>query len=84
MSMTLMATLKIDDKDPVVRAKAASGAKVQIGKSGKFCGQSAVQMHGGMGVTDELAVSHYFKRYLFSVLKIDFKIADFFVCDIFE
>ena len=34
----------------------------QIGKSGKFCGQSAVQMHGGMGVTDELSVSHYFKR----------------------
>jgi len=61
-SMTLMASLKIDDKDPVVRRKAASGAKVQIGKSGKFCGQSAVQMHGGMGVTDELSVSHYFKR----------------------
>ncbi len=61
-SMTLMASLKIDDKDPTVRAKAASGAKVQIGKSGKFCGQSAVQMHGGMGVTDEMAVSHYFKR----------------------
>ncbi len=54
--------LKIDDKDSVVRRKAASGAKVQIGKSGKFCGQSAVQMHGGMGVTDELSVSHYFKR----------------------
>src|SRR5215208_1212888 len=61
-SMTLMASLKIDDKDSVVRRKAASGAKVQIGKSGKFCGQSAVQMHGGMGVTDELSVSHYFKR----------------------
>jgi pimeloyl-CoA dehydrogenase small subunit len=61
-SMTLMATLKIDDQDPVVRRKAASGAKVQIGKSGRFCGQSAVQMHGGMGVTDELSVSHYFKR----------------------
>jgi alkylation response protein AidB-like acyl-CoA dehydrogenase len=61
-SMTLMASLKIDDKDSIVRRKAASGAKVQIGKSGKFCGQSAVQMHGGMGVTDELSVSHYFKR----------------------
>jgi alkylation response protein AidB-like acyl-CoA dehydrogenase len=61
-SMTLMASLKIDDKDSNVRRKAASGAKVQIGKSGKFCGQSAVQMHGGMGVTDELSVSHYFKR----------------------
>ncbi len=61
-SMTLMATLKIDDPDATARKKAASGAKVQIGKSGKFVGQSAVQMHGGMGVTDELAVSHYFKR----------------------
>jgi len=61
-SMTLMATLKIGDSDAVTRRKAASGAKVQIGKSGKFCGQSAVQMHGGMGVTDELSVSHYFKR----------------------
>jgi len=61
-SMALMAALKIDDTDATVRAKAASGAKVQIGKSGKFCGQSAVQMHGGMGVTDELSVSHYFKR----------------------
>lgn len=61
-SMTLMATLKVDDSDATVRRKAASGAKVQIGKSGRFCGQSAVQMHGGMGVTDELSVSHYFKR----------------------
>jgi pimeloyl-CoA dehydrogenase small subunit len=61
-SMALMAALKVDDADATVRRKAASGAKVQIGKSGKFCGQSAVQMHGGMGVTDELAVSHYFKR----------------------
>ncbi len=61
-SMALMAALKVDDADSTVRRKAASGAKVQIGKSGKFCGQSAVQMHGGMGVTDELAVSHYFKR----------------------
>ncbi|MBX3503600.1 MAG: acyl-CoA dehydrogenase family protein [Alphaproteobacteria bacterium] len=61
-SMTLMAALKIDDADATVRKKAASGAKVQIGKSGRFCGQSAVQMHGGMGVTDELSVSHYFKR----------------------
>ncbi|MBL8674806.1 MAG: acyl-CoA dehydrogenase family protein [Rhodospirillales bacterium] len=61
-SMTLMAALKIDDPDAATRKKAASGAKVQIGKSGRFVGQSAVQMHGGMGVTDELSVSHYFKR----------------------
>ncbi len=61
-SMVLMATLKIDDADPAARRKAASAAKVQIGKSGRFVGQGAVQLHGGMGVTDELNVSHYFKR----------------------
>lgn len=61
-SMVLMATLRIDDPDPAVRRKAASAAKVQIGKSGRFVGQGAVQLHGGMGVTDELNVSHYFKR----------------------
>lgn len=61
-SMVLMATLRIDDADPAARRKAASAAKVQIGKSGRFVGQGAVQLHGGMGVTDELNVSHYFKR----------------------
>jgi pimeloyl-CoA dehydrogenase small subunit len=61
-SLVLMATLKIDDPDPTVRRKAASACKVQIGKSGKIVGQGAVQLHGGMGVTDELSVSHYFKR----------------------
>jgi alkylation response protein AidB-like acyl-CoA dehydrogenase len=42
--------------------KAVSAFKVQVGKSGRFVGQSAVQLHGGMGMTDELAVGHYFKR----------------------
>jgi alkylation response protein AidB-like acyl-CoA dehydrogenase len=60
-SMVLMATLKIDE-DAAARRKAASAVKVQIGKSGRFVGQGAVQLHGGMGVTDELNVSHYFKR----------------------
>ena len=50
----------VDNKDGLLTP--GLFAKVQIGKSGKFCGQSAVQMHGGMGVTDELSVSHYFKR----------------------
>jgi alkylation response protein AidB-like acyl-CoA dehydrogenase len=59
--MVLMATLKIDE-DAAARRKAASAVKVQIGKSGRFVGQGAVQLHGGMGVTDELNVSHYFKR----------------------
>ncbi|HEV2561773.1 MAG TPA: acyl-CoA dehydrogenase family protein [Rhizomicrobium sp.] len=60
-SMTLMVTLKLGE-NPTERKKAASGAKVQIGKAGRFIGQSAVQIHGGMGMTDELNVGHYFKR----------------------
>jgi len=60
-SMALMVTLKLGESD-VERKKAASAAKVQIGKAGRFVGQSAVQIHGGMGMTDELNVGHYFKR----------------------
>ncbi|MEO1029661.1 MAG: acyl-CoA dehydrogenase, partial [Pseudomonadota bacterium] len=50
ISMTYMATLKLDE-DPVERAKAASAAKVRIGQSGRFVGQEAIQIHGGMGMT---------------------------------
>ncbi len=61
VSMCYMVNLKLGEDD-VERKKAASAAKVQIGKSGKFIGQSAVQLHGGMGMTDELNVGHFFKR----------------------
>jgi alkylation response protein AidB-like acyl-CoA dehydrogenase len=60
-SMTLMATLKLGET-PIERKKAVSAAKVQIGKAGRFVGQNAVQIHGGIGMTDELALGHYFKR----------------------
>ena len=50
------------DADARARGRAASALKVQIGKAGKLVGQQAVQLHGGMGMTDELAVGHYFKR----------------------
>jgi len=60
-SITLMVTLKLGESD-AERKKAASAAKVQIGKAGRFVGQQAVQLHGGMGMTDELNVGHYFKR----------------------
>ncbi|MEI9930241.1 MAG: acyl-CoA dehydrogenase family protein [Rhizomicrobium sp.] len=60
-SITLMVTLSLDKND-AERKKAASAAKVQIGNSGRFVGQGAVQIHGGMGMTDELNVGHYFKR----------------------
>jgi len=61
ISMTLMVTLKLDES-AAERKRAASAAKVQIGNSGRFVGQGAVQVHGGMGMTDELNVGHYFKR----------------------
>jgi pimeloyl-CoA dehydrogenase small subunit len=60
-SIALMVTLKLDEST-VERKKAASAAKVQIGKAGRFIGQNAVQIHGGMGMTDELNVGHYFKK----------------------
>jgi alkylation response protein AidB-like acyl-CoA dehydrogenase len=60
-SITYMVTLKLGE-DETERKKAASAAKVQIGKAGRFVGQQAVQLHGGMGMTDELNVGHYFKR----------------------
>ena len=61
ISMTYMATIKLSDAADE-RAKAASAAKVQIGKACKFVGQNAIQLHGGMGMTDEMAIGHYFKR----------------------
>lgn len=61
VSMTYMVNLKLNE-DEVERKKAASAVKVQIGKSGRYVGQNAVQLHGGMGMTDELNVGHYFKR----------------------
>jgi alkylation response protein AidB-like acyl-CoA dehydrogenase len=61
VSMTLMVTLKLGESDGE-RAKAASAAKVQIGKAGRSVGQEAVQIHGGIGMTEELNVGHYFKR----------------------
>ena len=61
VSITYMLTLKLGESE-AERKKAASAAKVQIGKAGRFIGQSAVQLHGGMGMTDELNIGHYFKR----------------------
>ncbi len=60
VSMTYMATIKLGDAGE--RSKAAAAAKVQIGKACRFVGQNAIQLHGGMGMTDEMAIGHYFKR----------------------
>ena len=60
VSMTYMANIKLEDD--AERAKAISSAKVQIGRACRFVGQSAIQLHGGMGMTNEMAIGHYFKR----------------------
>ncbi len=61
VSMTYMAHIKLDEP-AAERAKAVSAAKVQVGRACRFVGQNAIQLHGGMGMTDEMAIGHYFKR----------------------
>ncbi len=61
-SMAMYATVMADAKDATERRRAASAAKVQIGRSGKHIGQEAVQLHGGIAMTMEYKVGHYFKR----------------------
>lgn len=61
-SMSYLAAVRCADADLDVRRRALSAAKVVVGQACRFVGQQAVQLHGGMGVTDELDVSHYFKR----------------------
>jgi len=56
-----LATLNLD-AEPHVRARAVSAAKATVGRAARFVGQNAVQLHGGMGMTEELAIGHYFKR----------------------
>jgi pimeloyl-CoA dehydrogenase small subunit len=61
-SMAYVATAMMDSDDAEERARSVAAAKAQIGKSARFVGQNSVQMHGGMGMTDELKIGHYFKR----------------------
>jgi alkylation response protein AidB-like acyl-CoA dehydrogenase len=60
-SMSYYATLKLGE-EPAARRRALAQAKVQLGNSMRFVGQQCIQLHGGIGVTDEYAASHYFKR----------------------
>jgi alkylation response protein AidB-like acyl-CoA dehydrogenase len=61
-SMSYLAALRCTAKDVGERRRALSAAKAVIGQAGRFVGQQSVQLHGGMGMTDELKVSHWFKR----------------------
>ncbi|HTF75002.1 MAG TPA: pimeloyl-CoA dehydrogenase small subunit [Bradyrhizobium sp.] len=61
-SMSMFATMASDFEDAKERATAVAAAKVQIGKSLKFVGQQSIQLHGGIGMTMEAKIGHYFKR----------------------
>lgn len=52
----------MDTSSGIERARAASAVKAEVGRAGKTVGEEAIQLHGGMGMTDEMAVGHYFKR----------------------
>jgi alkylation response protein AidB-like acyl-CoA dehydrogenase len=60
-SMALVAAMSLDG-DATQRRRLASAAKVQVGRSGKFVGYQAVQLHGGMGVSEELDIGHHYIR----------------------
>ena len=66
-SMALLAAVRLAEGDsaergPAERRRAMAAAKYRVGQAARFVGQQAIQLHGGMGVTDELPASHYFKR----------------------
>jgi len=61
-SMALLAAVRLASGDAAERRRAVSAAKYRINQAARFVGQQAVQLHGGMGVTDELPAAHYFKR----------------------
>jgi alkylation response protein AidB-like acyl-CoA dehydrogenase len=74
-SMAIIAAVHADSQDAADRHRAVSAAKAYIGQAGRLVGQHAVQMHGGMGVVDELIVSHYFKR--LTMIDLSFGDADY-------
>jgi len=61
-SMATLAAVKVDSANADERRKTVSAAKARIGQALKFVGQQAVQLHGGMGVTNEVQAAHHFKR----------------------
>jgi alkylation response protein AidB-like acyl-CoA dehydrogenase len=61
-SMAMLAAMMVDEPDAHERAHNIALAKVGVGQAGRFVSQNAVQLHGGIGMTEELAVGHYFRR----------------------
>ncbi len=61
-SMVMMASVRAESTEVAVRRRAASAAKAYLGQSSKFVAQQSVQLHGGIGVTEELDIGHYFRQ----------------------
>jgi len=61
-SMAILAAMIVEEPDAAERAHNIAMAKVGIGQASKFVSQNAVQLHGGIGMTEEYAVGHYFRR----------------------
>ena len=74
-AMALLAARDAQDADPVVRARGVSAAKCRIGEASRLIAQSAIQLHGGMGMTDEGVIGRYVKR--LTVLDLLFGDADY-------
>ena len=74
-SMSYLAAMHCTNEDKSARQRSLSAAKVTIGQACRFIAQNAVQLHGGMGMTDELMLSHWFKR--LTVIEMSFGDTDF-------
>jgi len=61
-SMSYFAAMSVEERDPAERRRAMASVKVQIGRAARFVGQQSIQLHGGIAMTMEYAVGHYFKR----------------------
>jgi pimeloyl-CoA dehydrogenase small subunit len=61
-SLAMLAAMMVDEPDAVERARTLSTVKVGVGQAARFVSQNAVQLHGGIGMTEEYAVGHYFRR----------------------
>jgi alkylation response protein AidB-like acyl-CoA dehydrogenase len=61
-SMAILAAVHADSEDAALRRRSVSAAKAYIGQAARLVGQQSVQLHGAMGVVDDVIVSHYFKR----------------------
>ena len=61
-SMAMLAAMMVEEPDPAERAHNIAMAKVGVGQASKFVSQNAIQLHGGIGMTEEYAVGHYFRR----------------------